>query len=80
MSITEDRARVGCTISLGKDNAQANKAAFRALLAQKAAIEKAFGGALVWDEVPEKISSRIHIDKPDGGWRSPEADWPAVQE
>jgi len=80
VSITEDRARVECAIRIGKDNAQANKAAFQALLAQKAAIEKAFGGALVWDALPEKISSRIHIDKPDGGWRSPEADWPAVQQ
>lgn len=79
-SITEDRARVECFIRLGKDNAQANKAAFRALLAQKETIEQVFGGELVWDELPEKMGSRIHIDRPEGGWRSPEGEWPAIQQ
>lgn len=79
-SIIEDRARIECLIRLGKDNAAANKKAFRALLAQKATIEKAFGAELVWDEMPEKISSRIHVDRLGGGWRSPEAEWPAIQE
>ncbi|WP_234197350.1 DUF4268 domain-containing protein [Pseudacidovorax sp. NFM-22] len=80
VSLTEDRARVECGIRLGRDNAQANKMAFHALLQQKAAIEAAFGNALVWDELPEKISSRIHVDMPDGGgWRSPESEWPDIQ-
>lgn len=79
-SLTEDRARVGCSISIGKNNASVNKAAFKTLLAQKATIEAAFGGSLQWEELPGKDSCRICIDSLKGGWKSPEADWPALQQ
>jgi hypothetical protein len=79
-SLTEDRSRVECTIRLGKDNATANKAAFKALFAQKDAIEKAFGNQLDWQELPTKNSCRICIDQLSGGWKSPESDWKKLQE
>lgn len=79
-SLTEDRARVECSISIGKNNAPANKAAFQALLAQKAAIEAAFGCELQWQELPGKNSCRICIDSLQGGWKSPEAEWPDLQQ
>lgn len=81
-SLTEDRARVECSIRIGKDSAHLNKAAFNALIAKRAEIEASFGSELVWDELPEKISSRIYvdIDKSDAGWKSPEAEWPAIQD
>lgn len=79
-SLTEDRARVECFIRLGKNNPTANKAAFKALLAKREVIEAAFGGALEWDELPEKISSRIYVDKPGSGWRTQETDWPDIQD
>lgn len=78
--LTEDRARVECFIRIGKDNAQANKAAFQALLAQREAIEATFGGPLDWQELPTKTSCRICKDFDQGGWKSAEEGWTAVQD
>lgn len=77
-SLTEDRARVECVISIGTNNGPANKAAFRALASQKPAIEAAFGGELQWQELPGKNSCRICVDSLQGGWKAPEAEWPAL--
>jgi hypothetical protein len=79
-SLTEDRARIECSIRIGKDNSAGNKAAFQALLAQRTEIETAFGGKLDWEELPTRTSSRISIDLGAGGWRSPESEWKAVQD
>jgi len=76
-SLTEDRARVECYIRM-KEGDQANVAAFKALLAQRAQIETEFGEALDWQELPGKIGCRICKDL-DGGWRTPETDWPMLQ-
>lgn len=79
-SLTEDRTRMECFISIGKQNGPANKAAFKALLAQREAIEAAFGGSLDWQELPTKAGCRICQDFNEGGWKSPEAEWPAIQD
>lgn len=79
-SLTEDRTRVECFIRLGKNNPAANKAAFKALLEKREAIEATFGCPLEWDELPDKISSRVFIDKSGAGWRTPEAEWPDIQD
>lgn len=79
-ALTEDRARIECFISIGKNNAPANKAAFKALLAQRASIEAAFGAELDWQELPTKSGCRICFDFNGGGWKTPEADWPAIQD
>lgn len=78
--LTEDRARVECFIRIGKDNASANKAAFHALNAQRATIEATFGAELDWQELPTKSSCRICKDFNDGGWKSSETEWPAIQD
>jgi hypothetical protein len=78
--LTEDRARIECFIRIGKDNAPANKAAFQTLLAQRTAIETAFGSELDWHELPTKSSCRICKDFNEGGWKSPEAEWGAIQD
>ena len=79
LSLTEDRARVECYIRSGKEGDDRSKAAFRALLAQREAIERAFGGTLDWQELPDRIGSRICEDL-EGGWRTPETEWPALQD
>lgn len=79
VSVTEDRARIECYIRLGKANDQRNQTAFKALLAQKAAIESNFGGELDWQELSTRIGSRICKDIA-GGWKTPEADWPQLQD
>lgn len=78
-SVTEDRTRIECYISMGKDSDAKNKAAFHALLGQKAEIEKVFGGALDWQELPSRIGCRICFDT-DGGWKTPEPDWADLQD
>lgn len=77
--VTEDRARIECYISMGKDSNARNKAAFQALLEKKADIELAFGGVLDWQELPNRIGCRICADI-DGGWKTQEAEWPALQD
>ena len=64
---------------MGKDSDAVNKAMFRALAEQKNEIEQAFGGPLDWQELPARIGCRICVDL-DGGWKTPEPDWPALQE
>jgi hypothetical protein len=78
-SLTEDRARVECYISMGKESDQRNKAAFRALHDRKSEIEQAFGGPLDWQELPNRIGCRICADLP-GGWKTPEPDWADLQD
>lgn len=79
LSLTEQRVRVECYIRATKDGEERSKAAFNALLTQRAAIERAFGEALDWQELPDRIGSRICKDL-EGGWRTPEADWPGLQD
>ena len=78
-SVTENRARIECYISMGKDSDERNKMAFHALHDKKAVIEQAFGGELDWQKLPTRIGCRICADI-DGGWKTPEVDWPALQE
>jgi hypothetical protein len=78
-TLTEERARVECFINLDRGGDGRSKQAFRALLAQKDLIERTFGEPLDWQELPDRIGSRICKDLV-GGWRTPEAEWPALQE
>ena len=78
-SVTEDRTRIECYISMGKDSDAKNKTAFLALLAQKNEIENSFGGVLDWQELPGRIGCRICFDT-DGGWKTSEADWADLQD
>lgn len=78
-SLTEDRSRVECVIRL-KEGEQASLAAFNSLLTQRKSIEGAFGSELDWQELPGRMSNRICKDFLDGGWRTPESEWPAMQD
>jgi hypothetical protein len=64
-------------IGLGSGQTAKNKAAFKALEAQKAAIEADFGGQLDWQELPEGEGCRIRCVI-EGGYRSPMEQWPAI--
>jgi Domain of unknown function (DUF4268) len=78
LAAKEDRARIECYIRL-RQGRQGTLAAFNALLSQREDIEGAFGEHLDWQELAGKSGSRIYKDL-EGGWRTPEADWPALQE
>ena len=75
--MTEDRARVECYIRLGKGTDDRNSAAFDALKLQREAIEKVFGAPLDWQDLPNASGCRICKDM-DGGWKTLEAEWPAL--
>lgn len=56
-----------------------SKAAFQALLAQREEIEEKFGGPLDWQDLPARQGCRIATAL-SGGWRSPESEWPTMQD
>lgn len=79
-TLNADRARVECYIRFEKEEtAQKAKAAFAELKNQRATIEREFGGPLEWQELPDRLGSRICFDL-EGGWASPESDWPSLQD
>jgi GNAT superfamily N-acetyltransferase len=70
-------SQVELWISLGSGQTARNKAAFKALEAKKAEIEGDFGNALEWQELPEGEGCRIRYVM-EGGYRSPQEQWPAI--
>jgi hypothetical protein len=77
LSLVQHEGKVGCDIRLAGGE-QKSKAAFNALLAQKQEIEAKFGGPLDWQELPGRQVCSICAEMA-GGWKSPEAEWPALQ-
>jgi hypothetical protein len=57
-TISTDKQRIGVEFYIHRD---ADKSAFRALFAQKEEIEREFGAALDWQELPTKKASRIAL-------------------
>ena len=57
-----------------------NKAIFDQLFSSRAAVEKVFGGSLSWERLDGKRACRIRFTQPSGGYRSPEEEWPKIQD
>jgi hypothetical protein len=77
--LNKQDSRVECYIDLGEDSDDRNLAALKALEQQRTAIETAFGEKLEWQELPDKRACRI-CRIWEGGWLTPEAEWPILQE
>lgn len=78
LALTQTEGQFECYIRQAGGEA-ASKAAFHALLAKRQEIEAAFGGKLDWQELPGRLGSRICGRLP-GGWKSPESEWPEIQD
>lgn len=70
-------SQVELWIAHGTGQAAKNKAAFNALFAHKTDIERDFGAALDWQELPESEGCRIRYVI-DGGYKSPMDQWPGI--
>ena len=78
-AVTQDESGAELYIDRGNDSEAENKSIFDQLHAHKEKIEETFGAPLSWERLDEKRASRIRA-KIDGGYKSPESDWPAIQE
>jgi len=75
--ITQEETATELYIDRGDVNQ--NKSIFAQLLEHRAEIERIFGNALLWERLDDKRACRIKFAIHDGGYRSPENQWPAIQ-
>jgi hypothetical protein len=78
--VTQDDCAAELYIDRGKDAEEENKAVFDQLFAHKAEIDAAFGEELSWERLEGKRACRIRHTQTGGGYRSPEDQWPAIQD
>ena len=78
MMLVQNEGQVECYFRLAGGEEQ-SKAAFQALFANKGDIEAKFGGPLDWQELPGRQGCRI-CTQLTGGWKSPESEWPEMQD
>lgn len=78
--VTQDECAAELYIDRGKDSEQENKAIFDQLHADRATVEKAFGGPLSWERLEGKRACRVRFTQLGGGYRSPEEEWPGLQD
>jgi hypothetical protein len=76
--LRDDEFEVGCYIDPAKDK-DTNLEVLRQLESHKTDIEREFGDELEWQELPESRGCRI-CKKFEGGSRTPEGEWPALQD
>ncbi|MCU1270852.1 MAG: hypothetical protein JWN74_2146 [Acidobacteriaceae bacterium] len=77
--LRRDDSRVECYIDMGEDSDERNLTALKHLEHQKERIESAFGGQLDWQELQDSRACRI-CKEIQGGWGSPEGEWPELQD
>jgi hypothetical protein len=71
------QAELYIDFGLGAD--EKNLQVFNQLLSQKEPIERAFGGDLEWEDLPDSRGCRIR-KRISGGYRSPADEWPRIHE
>jgi uncharacterized protein with ParB-like and HNH nuclease domain len=78
--IGKSAGRVELYIDRGKNKDAENRKLFDALKRKRTAIEDTFGDALSWERLDDRRGCRIAFRIETGGYRSDEADWPAIQD
>jgi hypothetical protein len=76
----QDECRVELWIDRGKDCDQENKQIFDQLHVNRHAIDQAFGDPLSWERLEGRRACRIQYTRQEGGYRSPEDQWPKIQD
>ena len=77
--VMQVECRVELYIDRGKDSDAENKQIFDELSANRQPIEQAFGDPLVWEGLEGRRACRISYTRQEGGYRSPEEQWPQIQ-
>ena len=77
--ITMDWAAAELYINRGPDTTAENKRIFDELYAKKEAIERNFGGQLIWDRLDDRRACRIRAKIDLGGLKNQDK-WPQIQE
>jgi hypothetical protein len=78
--VTQDECGAELYIDRGAEAEAENKAVFEQFLAHKAEIERDFGGPLSWEPLEGRRACRIRHTQTGGGYRSPEEQWPGLQD
>jgi hypothetical protein len=76
-SITQNEAYIELYIDRGKDSEEENLRIFHQLRNNLEEIEKKFGGSLEWQDLEGRRACRIRTTV-EGGYRSPETQWPEI--
>jgi len=78
-SVTQNECGVELYVDRGKDCEEENEAIFDQLLQSKEQVEGAITCPLSWQRLDGRRACRLRIDLP-GGYRSPESEWPEIQQ
>lgn len=79
-SVTQEECSVELYIDRGKESEKENTLIFDILYGDRETIEQAFGVPLNWQRLEGKRASRIKYTRKNGGYRSPEEQWPEIQD
>jgi len=76
--VWKDTGRV--ELYIDKGDVTQNKNVFDTLQSHRGEIERAFGAALTWERLDNRRASRIAFYLEGGGYRSPQEEWPEIQD
>jgi hypothetical protein len=78
--VMQDDCGVELYIDRGRGAEEENKRIFDQLIANRTSVEDSFGEPLSWERLEGRRACRVRFTSSDGGYRSPEEKWPAVQD
>jgi len=78
--VMQAECRVELYIDRRKDSDKENKQIFDELYGNRQQIEQRFGGPLVWERLEGRRACRVSYTRQEGGYRSPEEQWPQIQD
>ena len=79
-TVTQDSCAAELYIDRGKGAEEETKAIFDQLTEHRAQVESGFGEKLSWERLDGRRACRIRYTQSGGGYRSPEEQWPTLQD